>query len=224
MSNRRRALIISNDEPDSDYGARHLAAAFSGSFETRIVNPLGGFARPSSWLEDEGADALVLSGSDRSVTLGLPWMLEEEEILRAAVRDRVPTLAVCFGHQLLAKAFGAEIVRKEKRVGLFEVRPVTDDPLFSGLGPAFIVPQQHGDHVSRAPEGFVVIATSDYCPVQALKHDRAPVYGIQFHPCYDETVFDADETWAGLGRPERFAHDGPRLLRNAVRVFSEILA
>ena len=223
MSKLRRAVVISNDEPASSYGARRLASAFGTRFRTEVVDPLGGFEGPSSWLDERGADVLVLSGSDRSVLDELPWMLEEEEILRAAVAAGVPTFAVCFGHQLLAKAFGGAIVRRETRIGLFEVAPVGGDGLFEGLGDRVVVPQQHGDQVADVPPGFELVATSDYCRVQAFRHRTVPVYGVQFHPCYDADVFDEDEAWTAVGGRESFVHDGPAVLGNVVRMFSEAL-
>ncbi len=217
----QRAVVISNDEPISDYGARRLAAAFGGRFEVEIVSSLDGFARPEWWPADRGADVLVLSGSERSVNDDLPWMLEEQEMLRAAVAHGVPLLAVCFGHQLLARALGVDVVRREKRVGLFRVRPVRDDPLFDGLSLGAVVPEQHSEHVSRVPDGFELVATSDYCTIQAMRHREAPIYGVQFHPCYGEDVFDVEEEWEATGLRGRFEHDGVRILANAVRLFEE---
>ena len=221
MSDAHRAIVISNDEPDSDYGARRLASAFDTFFQTEFVNPLDGFEHPDSWLAERGADVLVLSGSERCVLDELPWMLEEEEVLRAAVAAGVPTLAICFGHQLLAKAFGCEIVRQDKHVGLFEITSVGGDGVFGGLGDSIVVPEQHGEQLADVPDGFELIAGSDYCPVQAFRHGKAPVYGMQFHPCYDATVFDVDEAWAEVGGRDSFVHDGRAILKNVVRIFAE---
>ncbi len=223
MSSRRRAIVISNDEPDSSYGAGKLSVAFDERFETEQVNPLRGFGEPSSWLSRSRCDALVLSGSDRSVLSGLPWMLEEEEVLRSAVATGVPTLAVCFGHQLLAKALGAPLVTRPKRTGLFEIDLVGNDPVFAGIDKRALVPEQHSEQVADVPAGFRVVATSVYCPVQAMRHESLPIYGVQFHPCYDESVFDADEEWEGLDVPRPLEHDGALILRNAVRLLAEAL-
>jgi GMP synthase-like glutamine amidotransferase len=133
-------------------------------------------------------------------------------------------LAVCFGHQLLGEAFGAGIVTREKRVGLFEVTLADRDPAFDGLEGVAVLPEQHADQLSSVPEGFHLIATSDYCPIQAMRHDSAPVYGTQFHPCYGEDVFDADEEWAKLASLRgRFDHDGARVLANVSRLFAEFV-
>ena len=224
MSDAHLAIVISNDEPDSDYGARRLASAFGTFFRTELVNPLDGFEHPGSWLAERGANVLVLSGSERCVLDELPWMLEEEEVLRAAVAAGVPTLAICFGHQLLAKAFGCEIVRREKHIGLFEITPVGRDDVFGGLSDSIVVPQQHSDQVADVPDGFELIASSDYCCVQAFRHGKVPVYGMQFHPCYDAAVFDVDEAWANLGGRDSFVHDGATVLESVVRVFAEAAA
>jgi GMP synthase (glutamine-hydrolysing) len=212
--------IVNNDDPDSDYGAEHLAAAFARLSDTSIVSPLAGFAPARAWLREENADALVLSGSDRSVTEALPWMLEEEDLLRACVGAQVPVLAVCFAHQVLGKAFGADVVVGRKHIGLFPIVPLGNDAAFAGLGPAVVVPEQHGDRLSRVPDGFLLIATSDYCEVQAIRHSRAPVYGMQFHPCYGEDVLDYDDAWKDTGLRGRFRHDGGTILDNVARVFA----
>jgi GMP synthase (glutamine-hydrolysing) len=223
LSRLPRAIVVNNDDPASDYGARHLAAAFAGAFATEIVSPLAGFPRADDWIRGGRADALVLSGSDRSITETLPWMLEEEELLRNAVREGVPVLAICFGHQLLGEAFGAGIVTGEKRIGLFEIAVVDRDPAFDGIGDKATVPEQHADQLSEIPAGFDLIATSDYCPVQAIRHATAPAYGMQFHPCYEESVFEADEAWEALPHLRgRFRHDGARILANVARIFAEI--
>jgi GMP synthase-like glutamine amidotransferase len=216
-----RAVVISNDEPDSCYGAERLAAAFRERFETEIMSPLDGVGDPATWVARTRADAIVLSGSDRSVLSGTSWMLGEEALLRAAVRTGTPTLAICFGHQLLAKAFGGEIVTREKRIGLFEIEPLGCDPLFDSVSTPALVPEQHSEHVVSVPEGFVLVATSDYCPVQAIRHERAPVYGLQFHPCYDDDVFEVDEAWDALDIPRPLSHDGGAILRNAVRTLAD---
>jgi len=218
---RPRAIVINNDDPESDYGACHLAAAMAPRFETAVVSPVGGFADGRAWVERHGADALILSGSDRSVGEDLPWMREEEELLRFAVVRGLPVLAICFGHQLLARAFGAAIVSARKRVGLFEIEPTIDDPVFEGADRRLVVPEQHADQVAEVPPGFVLLATSEYCRVQAMRHRERLVYGFQFHPCYEADVFDVDEEWGALAFSGAFVHDGSLILANVARLFVE---
>lgn len=224
MLRRPKIIVINNDHPLSDYGARHLAEAFAASFEPEIVNPLEGFPDGERWIAERSADVLVLTGSDRSILEQLPWMIQEESLIRAAVQAGVPLLGICFGHQLLGEAYGAGIVTGEKRIGLFEVAIATRDPAFGGVGDLAVVPEQHADQLVQVPEGFELVATSDYCPIQAIRHASAPAYGMQFHPCYEEGVIEADEEWASLADLRgRFRHDGATILSNVARIFADLV-
>jgi GMP synthase-like glutamine amidotransferase len=223
LSNLPRAIVVNNDHPESSYGAGRLASAFAAAFETEIIIPSDNPGRLLDRISSHSVDVLVLSGSDRSVLEEDGWMLAQEDLLRETVRLGFPTLAICFGHQLLGKALGATIVTDVKRVGLFEVTPVARDPVFAGVGASALVPEQHSDQIEGVPEGFELIATSHYCAVQAIRHCRAPVYGMQFHPCYGGDVFEADEEWAELGYEGSFEHDGGLILGNTVRVIAGAL-
>ena len=221
MSKRPLLVVLSNDAPDSSYGAKRLAAAFEPGFESLLFDPTSGFGGAEAWFDSLAPDALVLSGSERSVRDAAPWIVEEQEIVREAAKRRVPLLGVCFGHQLVAAAFGAELVSREKRVGIFPVRVAVDDPLLGAAGDMLRVPEQHADHVVRPPAGFDVIARSSLCDVEAMRHVGAPVYGVQFHPCYENDVIAEDEAWRGFDRAQ-FVHDGASVLRGASEYFREM--
>jgi GMP synthase (glutamine-hydrolysing) len=221
VSIRPTLVVLSNDEPDSRYGALHLAASFQHHFDTAIVDPTRGLGEACAWLASSRADALVLSGSDRSVLDPLPWIREEQEVVREAARRGVPVLGVCFGHQLIAGAFGATIVRKPKRVGIFTVDVVRADPILGSVGSTLRAPEQHGEHVACVPDGFDVLARSAECDIEAMRHRDAPLYGVQFHPCYEGDVVDEDEAWSGFDEA-RFVHDGAELLARAAAVFMRV--
>lgn len=218
MSKGPALIVLSNDLPDSAYGAEHLADAFRCTFDVRIADPTRGFGGADAWLARESPEALVLSGSDRSVLDATPWMLEEQEIVRLATGAGLPVLGVCFGHQLIAVAFGAALERKTKRVAVCEIRVTADDPMLGPAGLRLRMPEQHSEHVVSVPAGFVALASSDGCRIEAMRHETAPVYGVQFHPCYEADVIDVDEAWEGHDAGA-FRHDGAGLLRRAARYF-----
>ena len=114
----------------------------------------------------------------------------------------IPVLGICGGHQLIGCMFGGDpwmcipMRRLEpgepdisdyrpgwfKESGYYPVRKTVDDPLFENLPDEMTLHEVHSCEVKTVPPEFDVIATSDTCRVQAMKHKEKPVYGTQFHP------------------------------------------
>jgi GMP synthase (glutamine-hydrolysing) len=69
-----------------------------------------------------------------------------------------------------------------KEWGPFPVRITASDPLFAGLDTTVVVEQRHFWELKTVPAGFVRLAGSDACPIQAIRHESRPLYGVHFHP------------------------------------------
>ena len=130
--------------------------------------------------------------------------------LDALMREtRKPFLAICGGHSLLYTAHGGKgaamrqlnpgetdlhptyFPGQYKEWGPMEVRVVQRDPLFDGLPDRLVVPEMHYAECKVMPPDFQVLASSEECRVQVIKHKARPVYGTQFHPeRYDEQHLD----------------------------------
>jgi GMP synthase-like glutamine amidotransferase len=123
-----------------------------------------------------GADLLVLLGSDWSVhdpARGRE-VAAEAEVVRQAVRRGVPVLAICYGAQLAASAFGARVTRAARpEIGWRHVE--SDDPDLLPSGPWF---QLHHDRWWDAGP-VASMARTDDAP-QAFRIDR--LLAVQFHP------------------------------------------
>lgn len=92
-----------------------------------------------------------------------------------------PFLGICAGHQIIGKLFGAQLIRdKEQEIGDVLVYVDAEDPIFAGLGKAFLARQGHNDAITL-PKEFILLAHSDKCKVQVMKHDSKPIYSCQFH-------------------------------------------
>lgn len=163
-------------------------------------------ARLGTWLRDAGlelderrlgADALPgdLSGHDGLLVLGGPQssvdpdevsgLADVRALLRGAIEDDVPTLAVCLGAQLLAQAGGGEVRPGEDGPevgpGLVARRDAAEaDPVFGPLPLSPDVVQWHHDEISRLPRGATLLASNPRYAHQAFRVGRR-VYGIQFH-------------------------------------------
>jgi GMP synthase-like glutamine amidotransferase len=143
-----------------------------------VLEPIGGFPPelPAACI------GIIVGGGLPSVNDPKEWIKDEIKLIRQAVDLKLPILGICFGHQLIAKAFGSAVVRREKRVGFADIVKVKDAPIFAGLPETWRAPVYHRDRVEELPHGFELIATSNYCKVQAMAHKKLPIFTVQFHP------------------------------------------
>ncbi|QSQ13658.1 glutamine amidotransferase [Myxococcus landrumensis] len=131
-------------------------------------------------------DAVMMTGSPLSVTRLEPWMERVSDFMVDVAEKGTPVLGVCFGHQLLARAYGGEVARNPmgRETGTVEVR-LTDagrgDALFDGVPDVFAAQATHEDIVTQVPGDARVLAGNDNTAAQALAF-RAKVRGVQFHP------------------------------------------
>ncbi|MGA8117055.1 MAG: type 1 glutamine amidotransferase [Actinocatenispora sp.] len=183
MSN-ARTLVVENDPTDD---VRLLGEWLTGAgLELEVVRPHAGEPLPTGsgpgTARLDGYGALVVMGGGID---GAPWYPEVEDMFRVAVRDKVPTLGVCLGAQLMARAFGGYVERAKAgpEIGprLVAKRDAAgNDPLFGPLPMLPDVIQWHRDEVTELPEGAVLLAASPRYPHQAFRYgDRA--WAVQFH-------------------------------------------
>lgn len=127
-----------------------------------------------------GFGAVVVTGSPKIVGAGD----YRENLALFLRRMRLPVLGICYGHQLLARAFGGAVARGERVSPEEKIEVVADDPLFAGLGKEFTAAENHVEYVeesSLAGADFILLARSGSCPVEAIRHKHHPLYGVQFH-------------------------------------------
>jgi len=94
-----------------------------------------------------------------------------------------PILGICLGHQIIAQVYGADI--GSAGIESYAKNTITildENDILKGLGETMDVWTSHKDEVKTLPPGFKLLATSDVCEIEAMKHPDKPVYGIQFHP------------------------------------------
>ncbi|MBI5036284.1 aminodeoxychorismate/anthranilate synthase component II [Candidatus Micrarchaeota archaeon] len=98
-------------------------------------------------------------------------------------RTEAPLLGVCLGHQGIAHASGAKIIRAKPVHG--KTSKVTHDEkgIFAGVSNPFRAARYHSLVVdpSSVPECIEVTAKTGG-EIMALQHKERPLYGVQFHP------------------------------------------
>jgi GMP synthase-like glutamine amidotransferase len=129
-------------------------------------------------------DGWLVSGSASSTYDPDPWIAPLEDLLRDLVRTASPTVAVCFGHQLLAQALGGRVEKAPVGWGVgahaYEVVGATADWMDP---PARVVRliASHQDQVVELPADAVVVARTDHCPIAAFTVGETAL-AIQPHP------------------------------------------
>lgn len=156
-----------------------LQAMFeSDNFEINTLIPVSGHKLPSS-IHDY--NALVILGGPASVYGNHQYLIDEQILMRDAMAKKIPTLGICLGSQLIARASGGNVykgVRKEIGWYTVELTEHGMNDIFKGLERKINVFQWHGDTYDL-PENAVILAKSDLYPVQAFRVGSA--IGVQFH-------------------------------------------
>jgi GMP synthase (glutamine-hydrolysing) len=153
-------------------------------------------ARPLGWVELEDWSGIILGGgpfnvSDPDDTKSPVQRRAEAELHDLAervVEADFPFLGACYGIGVLGTRAGGIVDRTYgEPIGALPVRLTPDgidDPLFSALSEVFTAYLGHKEAVFRLPDGAVLLASTDTCPVHAFRLGRN-VYATQFHPELD---------------------------------------
>lgn len=95
----------------------------------------------------------------------------------------IPILGICYGAQLMAMMQGGRVSKPEKReYGRIPLSCETDSLLFDSVEPETSCWMSHTDYISRIPDGFLVTARTETCPVGAMEDASRRFYAVQFHP------------------------------------------
>lgn len=133
---------------------------------------------------------VVILGGPMAVYDGLPYLVDEQDLIREAIKNRIPLLGVCLGSQLIAQAAGGMVYKgRKKEIGWHYVSltPAGSSDVFHGLDSRPLrVFQWHGDTYDVPPDA-AVLANSELYP-QAFRVGSA--VGIQFHLEVDDALIE----------------------------------
>eukprot|EP01132_Coremiostelium_polycephalum_P008559 gene8559-10528_t len=164
------------------------------------------------WPEDpiNGFDGYIITGSKFSAYEDEEWIHLLKKRIVELDREDKRICGICFGHQIIAEALGGKVEKNPQGWELgqmtYQSSPeaiqffsdvLSVKSIQNGATPAEIktdlnIIQIHQDHVTKIPEGMVVMGSSDKCPVQGLykKSSNGKGYKIitfQGHPEFTES-------------------------------------
>jgi GMP synthase-like glutamine amidotransferase len=179
-----RIGLLETGEPPGDllekYGsyASMFEALLGGDHVYRVYDVQKG-ELPADPAEN---DAYVVTGSAAGVYDPLPWIEPLKAFLRAA-KGETPMVGVCFGHQIMAEAFGGKVEKSDKGWGVgLQAYEVAEHAPWMDDARHVSVPGSHQDQVVELPEGARVLAGSAFTPYGILAYDDAKAISMQFHP------------------------------------------
>lgn len=131
-------------------------------------------------LPNRDFDFVVILGAPESANDDLPYLRDEQKLIRDCVSKNIPVLGICLGSQLIAKTFGAEVSRGPKtEIGFYDDLQIDNNAkLFSGMSTPFTVFHWHSDTFDL-PKDATLLAHSSVYPNQAFKIGSA--VALQFH-------------------------------------------
>lgn len=142
------------------------------------------------------SDAYVITGSRHSACDRSPWVEALKELVRECREGRGKLVGICFGHQLIVEALGGEVTRSARgwNLGIKEVALVAQRPWMRPLPLRVRLLFNHRDQVVRLPDGAMLLAGDEACPVQMFEF-AGRILALQAHPeytvAYQEALMDA---------------------------------
>ncbi|MEM1422811.1 MAG: type 1 glutamine amidotransferase [Planctomycetota bacterium] len=165
-----------------------------------------------AWNRVAAVDGVIIGGAGvHSATNDDDFTDNLIDTIRRIADEEKPLFGSCYGHQIVARALGGEVITDEDsaEVGCHDVT-LTDacegDDVFGGLWASgqhtFPALMGHRDRVSVLPEGGVELATTPVCPNQAYRIAEHPIWTTQFHvELTPKTLVERLERYADIYAP-----------------------
>jgi para-aminobenzoate synthetase component 2 len=107
------------------------------------------------------------------------------EIVNAAIEKQKPLLGVCLGHQAIGAALGGKVSRAPELLhGKTSQVQHKNEGVFKDLKSPFRATRYHSLAIENPnfPNNLIITATTESGVIMGVKHETAPIEGVQFHP------------------------------------------
>src|SRR5699024_5869019 len=169
-----------------DYGSQYSQLIARRIRELKIYCEIHPYNTDLSKFSACPPKGIILSGGPRSVNEA-----EAPALNTDLFGFEVPVLGICYGLQILAHQKNPGSVEKADRREFGRSELIIDDEndLFQKIPQESIVWMSHADHIKELPADYHIIAHTDNAHIAAVRHKEKPIYGVQFHPEVNHTVY-----------------------------------
>lgn len=161
-----------------DFGSQYTQLIARRIRENKVFCEIVPFSQSPESYKEKNLKGIVLSGGPSSVfDQDAPFCTSEVFELG------VPVLGICYGLQIIGKLFGGEVERSKKReYGKAIIHVDQRENLLSGVRDNTVIWMSHGDHLSKLPPQYEVLAHTEDIPFAAIANTEKKIFGLQFHP------------------------------------------
>ncbi|GFE83831.1 GMP synthase [Steroidobacter agaridevorans] len=129
-------------------------------------------------------DAYLITGSASGVYDGDAWIEPLKQFIQQS-SGRTPMVGICFGHQVMAEAYGGRVAKSPKGWGVglhsYEIKRRADW-MNSDAGLQLSIPVSHQDQIIELPVDAKVLAASEFTPYAVLEYPERRAISFQGHP------------------------------------------
>ncbi len=153
-----------------------------------ICSPFKGEELPLA----ENISGIIITGSPTMITEKPEWLKSVSEWLMESFAKKIPTLGICFGHQLIAQVLGGKVGfhKLGTEIGTVTINlshTALKDPLFCNIPNHIKVDVVHSQSVVKLPPEAEILTYNDHEPHHAFVIN-SHIWGVQFHPEFDEEI------------------------------------
>ncbi len=169
--NKKQTVIV------LDFGGQYNQLIVRRVRDAGVYSELLPYSTPIGKIKEIDPVGIIFTGGPNSV-FEKDSLCVSSEMLELGI----PILGICYGAQLIAHLAGGEVRTATTREYGKQDITYKPAPLFEGISSDSVCWMSHTDYVSRAPQGYEILASTKTCPIAAFGNIQKKIYGVQFHP------------------------------------------
>lgn len=160
-----------------DFGGQYNQLIARRVRDNNVYAEILPYTAPIEQIKANGYKGIIFTGGPNSV-----YDEKSPHYTKEILELGIPVLGICYGCQLIAWMCDGKVsTAPVSEYGKIEVT-VKGSLLFKDIPEKSTVWMSHTDYISKAPDGFNIVGTTENCPCAAMENPERNIYAVQFHP------------------------------------------